>query len=300
MKIQLLFIFFLLFQLGHSNTVTFKKNSIDYYFEELNKVDNPKGLLVLFNGGNGDPQLIDNETTINEYADSLDLQCIAIWQGEWFIGNSSYNLVKTIVSHANDKYKIPDNKLYLGGFSLGGFTTLRITELAVENRDTKLIPQAIFCIDSPINYLDLYQYCERELKRKCNIEGVSSVGQQEAQWIKNLLEKSLGNPLINNSLYIKESCYSSGGGNAFFLKKIPVIIFHEIDIQWQIENKCRDLRDQNIFMISQLISYLQFNGNKNAKIITTQKKGYRSNGKRHPHSWSIADPKILFEFLLQF
>lgn len=225
MKIQLLFIFFLLFQLGHSNTVTFKKNSIDYYFEELNKVDNPKGLLVLFNGGNGDPQLIDNETTINEYADSLDLQCIAIWQGEWFIGNSSYNLVKTIVSHANDKYKIPDNKLYLGGFSLGGFTTLRITELAVENRDTKLIPQAIFCIDSPINYLDLYQYCERELKRKCNIEGVSSVGQQEAQWIKNLLEKSLGNPLINNSLYIKESCYSSGGGNAFFLKKFQLLSF---------------------------------------------------------------------------
>ena len=35
MKIQLLFIFFLLFQLGHSNTVTFKKDSIDYYFEEL-------------------------------------------------------------------------------------------------------------------------------------------------------------------------------------------------------------------------------------------------------------------------
>ena len=230
----------------------------------------------------------------------LDLQCIAIWQGKWFIGNSSYNLVKTIVRHANDKYKIPDNKLYLGGFSLGGLTTLRITELAVENRDTKLIPQAIFCIDPPINYLDLYQYCERELKRKCNIEGVSSVGQQEAQWIKNLLEKSLGNPSINDSLYIKESCFSSGGGNAFFLKKIPVIIFHEIDIQWQIENKCRDLRDQNIFMISQLISYLKYNGNKNAKIITTQKKGYRSNGKRHPHSWSIADPKILFEFLLQF
>lgn len=79
----------------------------------MNKVDHPKGLLVLFNGRNDDPELIDNETTINEYADSKDFQCIAIWQGEWFKGDSSYNMVKTIVSYANDKFKIPDKKLYL-------------------------------------------------------------------------------------------------------------------------------------------------------------------------------------------
>lgn len=300
MKIQLLLICSLLFQLGHSNTATFKKDSTNYYFEELNRVDNPRGLLVLFNGGNGDPRLIDNETLINEYADSLHIQCIAIWQGEWFISDSSYNMVKTIVTHANDKYKIPDNKLYLGGFSLGGFTTLRISELAVEKSDSVLIPQAIFCIDPPVNYLDLYAYCERELSRKCSDEQISNAGQQEAQWIKNLLEKSLGNPSINDSLYIKESCYSSGGGNGVYLKNIPLLFFHEIDIQWQIENRCRDLRDQNIVMISQFVNYLQNIGNKNAKIITTQNKGYRSNGKRHPHSWSIADPKTIFDFLLQF
>ena len=300
MKNKLLILCLVVTQLGFTKTVSFNKDSTTFYFEELNTVEKPKGLLVLFNGGNGDPRTIDKETQINEYADSADIQCIAIWQGEWFIGDSSYNMVKTIIKHASEKYKIPTKKLYFGGFSLGGFTTLRMAELAVEKGDVGIIPQAIFTIDPPVNYLDLYNYWNRELNRNCEAEGVKKVGKAEANWIKNLLEKSLGIPAVNDSLYIKESAYSENGGNAKFLVRVPIMFLHEIDIMFTIKQKCRDLRDANIYMTSQMANYLHSHNNNNIKVITTQNKGFRSDGRRHPHSWSIAEPKVVFDFLLQF
>lgn len=300
MKPILTLLFFLPALFIQSKTISFQKDSLNYSFEELNSVDTTKGLLVLFNGGNGNAKTIDKETSINEYADSMSIQCIAISQGEWFINDQTYNKVKSIVEYAYEKYNVSSKSLYVGGFSLGGFTTIRISELAVEKNDSIMIPNAIFSIDPPTNYLDLYSYCNRELARDCPNEDANKVGKQEAKWIKNHLVNSLGNPNENDSLFTKESCFSKGGGNAKYLKGIPVLIFHEIDLMWNIENKCRDLRDGNIFMNSQMINYLHQNGNTNAKIITTQNKGMRSNGIKHPHSWSIADPKILFDWLLKF
>ena len=41
-------------------------------------------------------------------------------------------------------------------------------------------------------------------------------------------------------------------------------------------------------------------GGKKASLITTMNKGYRRPGnKRHPHSWSIAEPNDLVKWLLE-
>jgi hypothetical protein len=41
------------------------------------------------------------------------------------------------------------------------------------------------------------------------------------------------------------------------------------------------------------------NGNKNAEVIITQKKGGRLNGNKHPHSWSIMDTNDTMEWIMK-
>jgi len=282
-----------------NDTRSFDSNSKKLQYEQFNLVDKPIALLILFNGGNGDPRRIDEETKINEVATQMNLQCIGVPQGEWVITDSVYNNIKQYVTHLNIKYKISEGKLFMGGFSLGGFTTLRYTEKAVEHSDSLYIPKAVFTIDPPVDFEDLYNYCTRELERKC---ANNPAGIQEANWIKNKLEVDLGKPDSSISKYISASVYSKSdttGGNVKYLKNIPILSFHELDLMWSVE-KCRDIRDGNISSVSPMINTLQQSGNKNAKIILTQNKGYRADGTRHPHSWSIADPNLVLNWMMKF
>ena len=47
-----------------------------------------------------------------------------------------------------------------------------------------------------------------------------------------------------------------------------------------------------------LINLLRVAGNARAELITTTGKGYRPDGRRHPHSWSIVDELDLVRWLL--
>jgi hypothetical protein len=38
---------------------------------------------------------------------------------------------------------------------------------------------------------------------------------------------------------------------------------------------------------------------KQVEYISTENKGYRANGDRHPHSWSIVDKDKLVEWILE-
>jgi hypothetical protein len=48
-----------------------------------------------------------------------------------------------------------------------------------------------------------------------------------------------------------------------------------------------------------LVLQLQLLGNLQAELITTQGRGMRPDGNRHPHSWSIVDEKELQAWLLE-
>ena len=47
------------------------------------------------------------------------------------------------------------------------------------------------------------------------------------------------------------------------------------------------------------INDLRFLGNTRAQLITTTNKGYRDDGIRHPHAWSIIDEKDLINWCLE-
>lgn len=45
-----------------------------------------------------------------------------------------------------------------------------------------------------------------------------------------------------------------------------------------------------------LVNALRLQGNKQAELILTTDQGYRPEGSRHPHSWSIVDEQELVEW----
>ena len=83
------------------------------------------------------------------------------------------------------------------------------------------------------------------------------------------------------------------------LIKTPIMIISEPDIQWWLSQRGYDYSYINITEQAAMINELQKLGNDKAVLVTTTNKGYRKPGnKRHPHSWSIADPVTLTKWLL--
>lgn len=295
---------FLLLEFGMAQNIgkSFVSEDVVYHYEDLNRVDQAKALLVLFDGGAGKAARIAPETSLPDSAIDYRFKTIGIDQSELFISDSCYSRIRTIIAHVMKEEGITEN-LFIGGFSLGGYTALRFSELAVQKKDEAMIPNAVFAIDPPLDHLDFVNYCQRELKRDCPNKDAIEIGKAEAGWILNYYDENFGPLESDSASYIANSCFTAtlpDGGNAKYLIDIPVNMIHEIDIMWLIRERCRDLADANAIISSKFINYLYRLGNQEATITQTSNKGYRSDGRRHPHSWSIADPIQTLEWLSRY
>jgi hypothetical protein len=64
-------------------------------------------------------------------------------------------------------------------------------------------------------------------------------------------------------------------------------------------NRKVDYYSMNALDAAGLILQLKLLGNRDAELITTQERGVRPNGERHPHSWSIVDEPELQAWILR-
>ncbi|TGV02217.1 hypothetical protein [Flavivirga rizhaonensis] len=294
---QLLIILIVLISIHQlqGQTVEFQEDNKTYRYKKLNNPTNCKGLLVLFgyNGGNGvkDIPLVFEKDGV--------LIILIVMKTNFFKSHNNIDMVDACITHALDNNNIPSKSLLYDGFSRGATEGLRYAESVIERQITKLIPKGIFSGDANLDYLEFYKYCEREIVRVCDAPK-SIIGKKEAEIIKNEYDKELGNPIVNRDNYIKASAVTitePDFGNAKYLLNIPIRYYHEVAPMWYIKEKCRNqFSEENIYVGTALINYLYNNGNKKAEIIITQNKGYRTNGKRHPHSWSIIDTQELLDW----
>jgi hypothetical protein len=82
------------------------------------------------------------------------------------------------------------------------------------------------------------------------------------------------------------------------LVDLPIRLYTEPDVLWWL-NDGLDYWGMNAFDFAALTNELRRLGNKKITLITTTNKGYRKpDNKRHPHSWSIAEPNDLVNWLL--
>jgi hypothetical protein len=138
--------------------------------------------------------------------------------------------------------------------------------------------------------------------RELRFPGTGKEVQEENNYMLKRFEKEFGgtpaNVLAN---YHKLSPYSFSDTTQQTIKplvNLPIRLYTEPDVLWWL-NDGLDYSGMNAFDFAALTNELRRLGNKRITLITTANKGYRKpDNKRHPHSWSIAEPADLVKWLL--
>jgi hypothetical protein len=206
-------------------------------------------------------------------------------------------ILNTVFINAIRQYNIPKDKFVMGGWSMGGLFSLRYTELANEDpAKTAIKPIAVFSCDGPCDLENIFSNATKKMARN------PGAG-EPAYIIAELKNYCGGTPSEVRGKYIYYSCYSHSqgdGGNAKFLKNTPVRIYDDVDPNWWMANRGVDMYDMNALDQSAMVLLLTQLGNKQAEFINPFGKGYRIEGNRNPHSWSIVDPADTVSWILKY
>ena len=267
-------------------------------FELVKPIKNSKAALILFGGYGEEPEDIEREFKILEIAKKNKISVILMNYSKklWLEENEKQKLTE-LLQNIFIENKLPTNDIYFGGFSSGGNVALLISSFIIKNKEFKLEPKGVFIVDSPIDLVALYRSSEKNLTRN-----FSEISVQESTWIIETLGKQFGNPNKDISKYEKYSIYTSETSNIDNLKgleNIKIRLYTEPDTLWWKENRKADYDQMNAYYIKKFFETLKKSGFSKVEYIPTKNKGYRANGDRHPHSWSIVDKDGLIKWIME-
>ena len=121
--------------------------------------------------------------------------------------------------------------------------------------------------------------------------------------IERIEKEMKGTPKNALENYYEISPYSVSDTTQRAVKTLintPLMLISEPDIQWWLSQRGYDYFYINVTDHAAIVNELQRLGNEKAILVTTENKGYRKpNNERHPHSWSIAEPKALVNWLFK-
>lgn len=280
--------------------------STGWAYEIATRVTTPRAALVLMPGFGGAFAEFSETTTAVTHrsmlADSLAargimLVLIAPPTGVLFGGASHMQQLEDTLVEALKATGAGTLPLAIGGFSAGGTDAVLFAERCAAGRcGMPHAVRAVFAVDAPLDWYRLWDNAMLVLRNRPPGANVS-----EAQSIQVALEARLGkNPTSSSRRYLESSPLATrerGGGNARALSGIAVRAYTESDIQWWMENRSADYYGMNALDAASLIRHLKLLGNTRAELIVTTGRGYRANGARHPHSWSIVDQRDLAQWL---
>ena len=250
-----------------------------------------KGLLVILPGFGGGPSDVLQETDLPAKARTAGYVVIIPYLA--VMTNTSDSIsqsrLATLIPEVIKEYKVPNNNFIIGGHSIGGNGALLYAENAFKINNEKVIkPNLVFGVDPPLDMKHLWESFMYFKKVNFNKTAVD-----EADYFLKRFEEELGgNPFEKSEAYEKISSFyrdAQDGGNAKFLKSIPVRLYCDPDINWYIENRRMPIERTNLADMTACIVQMRLLGNDQAELITNTGKGYFPDGRRHPHAFSQLD-----------
>ena len=257
------------------------------------------GAVVLFPGFGQIAESVLVSTALPEVAYQNNLLTLVYAGGQRLTADSLVaGHITRMLPDALDRFDIPTDKFALGGFSSGGTIALRYTQLCHQHPEAYPIqPAAVFMGDSPVDLFRLWAMQEENLQ-----PGNADVSIEEAKRLETALQTAYGaTPRENPDIYRDLSPFSLNpifGENERWLQDVAVRTYHDVDINWRIQERGQSVFYRNYVASSELINRLRKAGNKRAEFIQTFQTGYRRNGQRHPHSWSIIDAEECVAWIL--
>ena len=267
-------------------------------FELIKSSKNSAAVLILFGGFGEKPADIKREFKIEQIAKKNNISLLLMnYSNKLWLNEVDKKNLATLLQTTLEKHDLNKKDIFIGGFSSGGVVSLHISNYINSLKEFYIDPKGVFIADSPIDLLALYKASELNIKK--NFSEVSVV---ESNWIINLFDEKLGNPKDSISKYEEFAVYtfqSDYTKNLEHLKNTKLRFYTEPDINWWQKERKSNYEQMNAFYIKNLSESLIKKGFKYVNYIATENKGYRANGERHPHSWSIIDTKKLIKWMLK-
>lgn len=264
---------------------------------ELYSVKKAKGTLVLFPCFPCDAENTKQEFSIIEKATKQGINVLMFnYNKKLYLKDNELLELKNKLNSTFDKFELASKNVYIGGFSSGGNVSLLLTNYLIKSKN-KIIPKGVFIVDSPIDLLGLYRVSEKNIKNN-----FSTVSVEESNFIIDKFNNEIGNPNDSISSYEKLSPFTfetNTISNLNSLENVKIRFYIEPDLKWWKENRNQNPEDINAVFIEELYKKLKENKSLDIELIKTVNKGYRNEGTRHPHSWSIVDQEDLLEWIQQ-
>ena len=208
---------------------------------------------------------------------------------DFLFTNEDIHVQDSVLNKALVKANLKDKPTFWVGMSLGGTMVMRHAEYCMKGKSKfDIKPSGLVLVNSPLDFVKWWYSCKDDIKKNYNSAAVF-----EASWTTYWLEKNLnGTPETVLGKYIEYSPYvhtDTIKNKLTLFDNMPIFAITEPDILWWMEERGKDYYDINCFDLAAFINDLRLIGNKEAKLVATTGKGYRENGMRHPHSWSIMD-----------
>ena len=265
-------------------------DSNELYYYKIVPKNKPIGCLVIMPSGGEKVEDLLKQITLHHMAVNNDILVI-IPSINWGTDDRKVDnlFLDTIFKQIVSIHEVSKDKFIMGGLSNAGMISLNYAQQSkMDNNNTFLVPKGVFALDPPVDFAHFYQYCKREMKRN-----ISKAGYAEASYMIDKYNQQFGGSPENfPEEYIKGSIFSYGaedGGNTKYLKDIPIRIYTDLDLEYLLNDRHRDLYDWNGTDLVAMINQLKILGNIDANILISQGKGVRLNGMRTSHSWSILD-----------
>jgi hypothetical protein len=186
----------------------------------------------------------------------------------------------------------------LAGLSLGGTRVARLAiHLQQHQSQYAVRPAALALVDAPLDMERLWQSEGRSIRNAFH-----PAAEGEGRWVRYLLAQNLGGaPEEHPERYHAYAPFSMAvpsGGNAIFLRDVPVRAYHEPDVAWWIANRRKSYYDMNSLDLAALVNQLLLLGNTRAELVTTHARRDGYDAGSSPHTWSIVDDGELVEWFL--
>ena len=212
------------------------------------------------------------------------------------IDSATQTSLLELLAHVTGHNEVEGLPFYIGGFSIGGTCALKYAELALTN-NYAIKPAAVFALDSPLDFERMYN----ALLRESRLPNMGGDAQGEGAYLLKRFKQEFGGTptdALDNYHALSPYSFSDTTQRAISpLARTPIRFYTEPDINWWLADGA-DYSGMNAFDFAALTNELRRMGNKQVELITTVDKGYREpDHERHPHSWSIIDPKDLLVWL---
>ncbi|MCY4778813.1 hypothetical protein ORI89_04055 [Sphingobacterium sp. UT-1RO-CII-1] len=258
------------------------------YTVNVPRPNEAKGVAVLIPGLYDHPFSIFFESSLPQLLNDLNYAVIIpvlSQKGDRFDLSSKSvlqlsRLIKQYIQTSNLRQDIP---VILGGFSIGGTRVLK----ACTSKDSpmkELNISHVFAIDPPLDLNRLLaseaKYDETFIKEVL----VEEIGHLDSEKLSSL---SLVN--INNIASIAPP----------IIKGVKIRIYSEPALEWQMENRKRDLLDLNLLDQSVYVNFLKRTySDVNIELVLSKIEGMRiQTDERNPHSWNIVDTDEFIEWI---